>query len=606
MDPITTSSAEPLSPLDASFLYLERPTERLHVGALVVLAAAPPMAAFVAALADRLGRLRRYRQVPERPRFDWHLPVWRDTPDFDVTRHVHRHALAAPGDTAAFQSTVDALFARPLPADRPLWECHLIEGGADGRAAVLIKMHHCMIDGVSGVQVLDLLTGGDRADQAGTGTGRAPAPSGNGATHAPQPSGWLAQAIDAVTHPGRTLEHVQQTVAAGGALASLALERSARFPWNGAVGAGRAVRWQSFALDRLLALRGAAGCKVNDVALALITGALRAVLSPEQRRAGRRVRALVPVNLRQPDEHLTLGNRISGRLASLPVDVDDPRERLRLIADEMRAQKAPGRMPVFDFALALASVLPAPLAPWIVHVNDAWPVVHTVCTNVPGPSEPRWLAGERVLEIHPIVPLAAGVGLGFAMLSYAGSFSIVVTADPALVPAIDRFPAALAAAEEALAASLGVGVPAPRRAPSRVPTVADVMTPTVATVAPDARLNAVWRTMQSRRIRHLPVVDGAGCLRGLLTHRDVLAALPSSLGTDGQGASLLAFGWAEARDLMETHLSTATPDEPAHVAGRRMAAQKIGCLPVVGTRGELVGIVTESDFLRWATDHMAA
>lgn len=609
---------EALSLLDASFLYLERPTELLHVGAVALLASTPPFEALVATLAERLGGLRRYRQVPERPFLDWRLPVWRDAEDFDVRRHVQRTVLTAPGDEAALQPAIDALFARPLPADRPLWECHVIERIAEGRAAVLIKVHHCMIDGVSGVQVLDLLTGGARPPGQGSAEPRPDgreglvARAGDGSRASAGDSwtarageGWLATALDAVAAPGRALGRVQEAVAAGRALAGFALGSSAPFPWNGALGSARAVRWQSFPLERLLAMRGAAGCKVNDIALAVIAGAMRALLPPAACAAGRRPRALVPVNLRHAGEHLTLGNRISGRFASLPLDVADPRERLRLIAGDMREQKAPGRVQAFDVALAVAGALPATLTPWIAHLNDQWPVVHTVCTNVPGPSEPRLLAGAPVLAIHPIVPLALGIGLGFAMLSYAGEFSIVATADPALVPEIDRLPAALAAAADELAASLGVGAPPARTANTPAPTVGDLMTRTVTTIAPDTRLGVVWKLMQSRRIRHLPVVDGAGCLRGLLTHRDVLAALPSSLGDDGPQAPLLAFGWAEARDLMETHLSLATADEPAHAAGRRMAEHKIGCLPVVGARGELVGIVTETDFLHWATEHMA-
>lgn len=587
MDPIATP--ERLSPLDASFLYLERPTESLHVGAVAVLAGTPATAELLAMLEQRLGGLHRYRQVPRRPFLDWHLPEWHDAPDFDVRRHLHRHVLTAPGDETQLHATVDAVFASPLSDDQPLWECHVIEGLAGGRAALVLKIHHCMIDGVSGVQVLDALT---RTEMPIPPECAAPPASGGG---------WIAAVVDACAHPVRTLARARRTVAAGGTLAGLALDAAPAFPWNGPIGAARAVRWHSFALDRLLAVRGAGECKVNDVALAVIAGALRRLFAPA---AG--ARALVPVSLRRPDEHLTLGNRISGHLVTLPLDVDDPRERLRRIAAEMRAQKSPDHVPAFDVAVAMASVLPASVAPLLVHLNDHRPFVHTVCTNVPGPSEPRLLAGARVLEIHPIVPLAAGVGLGFAMLSYAGTFSIAATADPALVPAIDLLPAALAAAEAELAECLGIAGAPRAQADGGAPTVGDIMSRTTATTTPATRLGEIWALMRTRRIRHVPVVDGAGCLRGLVTHRDVLAAFPSSLGTEGRTANLLAFDWAEARDVMETHLSTATPGEPARAAGRRMADQKIGCLPVVGARGELVGIVTETDFLRWATDHMAA
>ena len=605
--PAIPSESERLSALDASFLYLERPTELLHVGAVAVLATAPSFEAFLATLQERLVSLRRYRQVPERPLLDWSLPTWREVRDFDLRRHVQRTVLPGPSDEAALHRVLDTLFARPFTPGQPLWECHLIEDLGEGRAAILIKVHHCMIDGVSGVHVMELLT--DRGDvPAGD---PAPRPLEHGtapAGAAGGPAGWLTDMLAAVSHPRRALARVQEAVAAGSVLAGFALERSAPFPWNGPLGAARSIRWQSFDLERLLAMRGAAGCKVNDIALAVIAGALQAILPPSALAPGRRARALVPVSIRQPDEHLTLGNRVSGCFASLPLDVRDPLERLRLIADEMREQKAGGRVQVFDVALAVAGALPAPVTFWLTRLNDQWPIVHTVCTNVPGPSEPRSLAGQRVLEIHPVVPLAMGIGLGFAMLSYAGRFSIAATADPALFPAVDRLPAALVAAADELASRLGVGVPRPAAArPVRAPTVGDLMTSPVATVTPDTRLSTAWNSMRIGRIRHLPVIDRAGRLLGLLTHRDLLAALPSTLGAAvEQQPALLAFGWAEARDLMETHLSTAVADEPAVEAGRRMARQKIGCLPVLGTRGEVVGIVTEEDFLRWATDHMAA
>jgi WS/DGAT/MGAT family acyltransferase len=585
---------EALSSLDASFLYLERPTELLHVGALAILAATPSFEAFTATIGERLDRLPRYRQVPERPFFDLRLPVWRDDPAYDVRRHVHRTAVPAPGDERALHAVVDRLFATPLADDRPLWECHLLEGLAGGRAALLLKIHHCMIDGVSGVQVLELLT-----------TPLAPAPAPSAAERDGASSGWLASALGAASHPLRTVERVRGALVAGGALAGTVLRPAEPFPWNGVLGGRRAVRWQQLDLDRLFAMRAAAGCKINDVALAVITGALRSIVPPVARTPGRRPCALVPVSVRSAADHLALGNRISGRLAFLPLDVSDPLERLRMIADDMRGQKAGGGLQAFDVALAAASVLPAAASPVLAWFHEQRPVVHTICTNVPGPAEPRQLAGVPILAVHPIVPLAMGIGIAFAMLSYAGGFSITVTADPALVPAIDGLPAALAAAAEELAASLGLGTAA--AAPPATLTVGELMTPAVVTVAPEARLGVAWNVMRARRIRHLPVVDGAGALRGLVTHRDLLAALPSALGADaGTPASVLAFGRAEVRDVMETHLGTTTPAEPAAAAGRRMARQKIGCLLVVGPHGELVGIVTEQDFLRWAVEHMAA
>jgi CBS domain-containing membrane protein len=208
-----------------------------------------------------------------------------------------------------------------------------------------------------------------------------------------------------------------------------------------------------------------------------------------------------------------------------------------------------------------------------------------------------------VLAIHPIVPIAIDMGLAFAILSYDRWLSISATADPALVPEVERIPEALRAAADELHQVLGtraVRAPAPAIA---APTVADLMTRKVVTIGPEARLIEAWAAMQEAHIRHLPIVDARGVLLGLVTHRDLLAAAQSRVTFPDEGDRLRMLTWVETADVMETHLSVAAPTDAAADAGRRMAAQKIGCLPVVEA-GRLVGLVTEHDFLRWATTRM--
>src|SRR5262249_3047681 len=135
--------------------------------------------------------------------------------------------------------------------------------------------------------------------------------------------------------------------------------------------------------------------------------------------------------------------------------------------------------------------------------------------------------------------------------------------------------------------------------------VADLMTPKVQTVSPGTSLGDAWGLMRRLRIRHLPVVDDIGHLIGLVTQRDLLGAAPSMVGEPDETVRLRRLGWLSAHDVMETHLVVAAPDEPAASAGQRMMAAKIGCLPVVDDTGDLAGIVTEEDFLRWATVQMA-
>jgi WS/DGAT/MGAT family acyltransferase len=596
-----------LSLLDASFLYMERPTELLHVGAIAMLEAAPAFEGLVETLGQRLGSLRRYRQVPVRPLLDLGPPRWRDDPAFDPRRHIKRVTVPPPGDEAAVQRVIEELFGRPLASDHPLWECHLLEGLAGGRAGLFTKVHHCMIDGVSGMQVLEVMMDGQRQNGSPSRPAAVAAEgSSDLARYARDVVAGFATIARVVTNPGQALADLRETLAAAEAVAELTSSRLPPFPFNGTLGHTRRIVWATFELDEFLAIRGAAGCKVNDVVLAVITGGLRRFLPAEVTGRGRRARALIPMNVRRADEHLTLGNRVSGMFASLPLDVADARERLHLIAAEMRAHKEGGQSRAFDFALAAAGVVPTVLAPLIARLPGQWPVAHTVCTNIPGPREPRSLLGQRVLAVHPVVPLAVDIGLGFAILSYAGTVSITATADATLVPDVDRLPAALAAAADELACQFGVRAVRPRPKRRAVPTIGDLMTRDVVTIGPHELLVSAWRTMQARRIRHLPVVDRGGALCGLVTHRDLLAASPSSLAMQAEPDRVQLLGWAEAADVMETHVSTAMAGESAADVGLRMVRQKIGCLPVVDEAGAVIGIVTEEDFLRWSAESMAA
>jgi WS/DGAT/MGAT family acyltransferase len=133
--------------LDAAFLYYEKPHQRLHVGCVALLEGPLPFDSFVAAMAERLGRIPRYRQRPVRPFLDLEWPHWEDDPHFDVRRHLRHVAVPAPGDDRALHELVDTLFATPLDPERPLWETYVIDGLAGGRSALLCKIHHAMIDG---------------------------------------------------------------------------------------------------------------------------------------------------------------------------------------------------------------------------------------------------------------------------------------------------------------------------------------------------------------------------------------------------------------------------------------------------------------------------
>jgi CBS domain-containing protein len=225
---------------------------------------------------------------------------------------------------------------------------------------------------------------------------------------------------------------------------------------------------------------------------------------------------------------------------------------------------------------------------------------------VPGPREACSLLGRRNVEVHPIVPLFQGMGLEFAIMSYAGRLSICAAADPHLVPDAADIPGHLGAALAELREAVAVEPARPAASgPPEGPRVGDLMTADVVTIGAYESLGRAHAIMRRRRIRHLPVVADDGRLIGLVTHRDLLAAGPSSLEIPAEADRLRVLERARAGDVMETHLSVTVPGAPAAEAGARMIRHKIGCLPVIEPDGRLAGIVTEEDLLRWATSQLA-
>jgi CBS domain-containing protein len=314
---------------------------------------------------------------------------------------------------------------------------------------------------------------------------------------------------------------------------------------------------------------------------------------------------MVPVSVRGPDERLSLGNLVSAVFPSLPVDVADPAERLRRIAQEMAAIKTRQQAQATGIMLGLMGSLPAPVEALLGRLMPDTALVNTICTNVPGPRERCTIAGVPIADVHPYVPLFQSMGVEFAILSYADRLSIAAAVDPALVPDVDVLPGFLLEALAELQDALGLRRPdAAPVAESAGPPVAALMTSPVLTLSPDDPLERAWRLMARARVRHLPVVDDAGRLVGLITHRDLLAVSPSRARVRDEAARLRRLASIAAREVMETHLMVTTPDEPASVAGQRMIAGKIGALPVIERSGRLLGILTTDDLVRWATEHL--
>jgi diacylglycerol O-acyltransferase / wax synthase len=432
---------ERLTTLDASFLHLEKPDSPMHVAGVLVLEPPPGGLEAIAALVEaRLPLVPRYRQrVLEVPGYLAN-PVWADDPDFDAEYHVRRSAVPRPGTEAQLLDLVSRVTARPLDRSRPLWELYLVEGLADGRVAVVTKTHPALVDGLGAVDIGQVLL--DPAPDAVL-----PEPEPWRPRRLPTPLRLVRDAMEEyVARPTGAVDTVWHAVAdlratgvrVGSAVGGMAratrsaLSAAPRTPLNATNGSQRRVAVARADLDDVKEVRKAHGGTVNDVLLAVVAGALRDwLLSRGQAVLGSTtVRAMVPVSM-QVEEDEAPGNRVSSFLVDLPVGEPNPRVRLARISYAMRGVNQQGRSVGAQTLIALTGFAPPTLHALGARAARSLSrrVSNLVITNVPGPQQPLYAAGGRMLEVFPVVPLAPGQGLSVGITSYDGRVFFGLNAD---------------------------------------------------------------------------------------------------------------------------------------------------------------------------------
>jgi diacylglycerol O-acyltransferase len=455
-----------MTSLDASFLYLEQPNALLHVAGIYTFAHPLDYEDLLRYVRDRLHLIPRYTQRAVMVPLNLAHPTWEEDPSFDIRHHIIRHSLKSGHDDAALATVCAKLFAEPLDRSRPLWEMHLIEGYGNG-CAVLAKTHHCMIDGASGVQLINLLM-----DPTPKPAAIAPPPRARHKPALPNPLTQVAEGLlDAartqlalgrqvaslLVQPSRALAEGRATVDAIATMARTLLSGSPTTPFNGAIGKRRAIAWTRLSLHEVKAIKNRLGGTVNDVVLAVISGGLRSYLQARGVKTERtELKAMVPVNVRSEHDQLKLGNRVSMMVAPLPVGITDPVERLRQVSAAMDLLKSGGQAGQMERVVALTDLLPPLVQRPLARLQASVSPVNTVCTNVPGPRETRYLLGDPVDLMVPLVPLAAGIGLGFAILSYADQLNIGLNADAERVADIWALSEALHRSFEELWAATGL------------------------------------------------------------------------------------------------------------------------------------------------------
>ncbi|HVX32237.1 MAG TPA: wax ester/triacylglycerol synthase family O-acyltransferase [Solirubrobacterales bacterium] len=444
-----------LSGLDSSFLHMERDGAHMHVASTIIFAGpAPTHEEFRDHIAARLHLVPRFRQKLRQVPFGQGRPVWVDDPHLNLDYYVRQTALPAPGSDEQLRNLAARIFSQQLDRSKPLWELWLVEGMADGRFAVIGKSHHALVDGVSGVDITTVLYDLDREPQ-----GPPMTPPPWLARPEPTDAQLLAEALkERLTSPGEIVRGVRHALrgprqVARGALAAskmaVASVRAPSTPFNVEIGPHRRFQMTQARLADLKRVKDAHGGTVNDVILAVVAGAIGRYLRARGHDThGMTLRAMVPVSIREAEEHGALGNRITAMMAPLPVWCEDPVERLHVVTAEMGDLKASGQAVGAEILTRLTDFAPTTIVSQAARLQPAQRFFNLVVTNVPGPQFPLYVLGRQMESIFPMVPLARKQALCIGIVSYDGQVNFGLIGDYDAMADLDSFALDLEAATE--------------------------------------------------------------------------------------------------------------------------------------------------------------
>jgi diacylglycerol O-acyltransferase / wax synthase len=438
---------ETMSPLDASFLHVEDAVTHMHIGSVGIFEGPAPGPGVVeSAVAARLPLVPRYRQKVRFVPLALGRPVWVDDPHFSLDYHVRRTALPSPGGAEELRNLVGRVMSQQLDRAKPLWEMWVVEGLDDDHWGLISKTHHCMVDGVSGTDLLTVILSSEPDPGSAVFDDWQPKPEPNSvelvahsvAGRAASPYEAVQSAVSAARGPGRVARQLADTTRGLVNLRSLLNPRRVS-SLNGPIGPHRRWDWARARLVDIGRIREGHGGTVNDVVLAAITNGFRELLLWRGETVeGRVIRTLVPVSVRAEAERGTYNNKVSAMFAELPVELEDPVERLDSLHEQLQQLKQSGQAVAAERLTALGGFAPAMLLALAGRVASRLPQssVNTVTTNVPGPQHPLYLAERRMLEAFPFVPLAGWVRVGVAIFSYDGEINFGVTGDRDTAPDI--------------------------------------------------------------------------------------------------------------------------------------------------------------------------
>jgi WS/DGAT/MGAT family acyltransferase len=433
-----------LTAIDASFLHQESPATHMHIGGVATFEGPPPSAdELLQHITGRLSLVPRYRQKVVAPPLGLGRQRWVDDPNFRLDYHVRHTALPQPGGDAELRRLTARIFSQSLDRNRPLWELWLVERLEGGRFALINKIHHALVDGVSGVDLLTMLFDVEREPRAVEAEPWYPRPEPTPvALSAATVEGWgerLAKlpvrAAAAAADPGGLLERTRAALEGVAEVAWTTLNSAPETPLNLPITPHRRLEFVSAQLEDFKLVKNAFGATVNDVVLTAVAGGLARFF---ERRGmptdDLELHACVPVSTRGSDQHETLGNQITQLVVPLPIYLDDPVERLARVGAEMAGVKESRQALGAEMIAAAQDFAPPTILAQASRLNFSKRLYNLLVTNVPGPQFEIFLLGRLMEGVYPIAFLAGERALAIGVMSYNGTVNFGLIADHDAVP----------------------------------------------------------------------------------------------------------------------------------------------------------------------------
>ena len=430
---------ERLSVLDELFLHLEGPNTHMHVGGAAVFEGPPPdYDDVIAMIENRLHLVPRFRQKLAFVPFGAGRPVWIDDTHFNLEYHVRHTAMPAPGDDTKFKRLTARIMSQQLDRSKPLWEIWFAEGLSNDRFALISKTHHCLVDGVSGADIMSVILDLTPEPMQYEPERWLPPPE-------PSSDQLLVDALkERLTSPGEAIRTLQSAVLDPGTLAGKVTENlkalssfvggSLDFAppssLNQQIGPHRRFETVLVSLEDVKRVKNALGGTVNDVVLAIVTGGLRHLLIGRgERLTDLELRAMVPVSVCADQDQGTLGNRVASIWAPLPVSEEDGVKRLAFVHERMKDLKESGQTVGAQVLTSLGEYAPPTIVAQASRLVARQRAYNLVVTNVPGPQIPLYSLGRKMEEVFPVLPLSDNTTIGVALLSYNGTIGFGLLAD---------------------------------------------------------------------------------------------------------------------------------------------------------------------------------